>query len=123
MSGNQMTNDPHLLWRSVWTAVDGCGWLWMILRLIPSHPQRHGHSSNGAEPIIHAWAVERTNEPHARTRLEVSMRRHRQTVALNLSPLSTAPITMDYSLLSIQINRKKTRRSIPFMKILSTYHC
>jgi hypothetical protein len=108
-------------------AVEKCvgsgGWMWMIFRLIPSHPQRHGHSSNGAEVIIHEWTVERTHGSYAGTRLEFSVQRHRQTVALNLSPLSTAPITIDYSLLSIQIKRKKKRRFIPFMKTLSTSHC
>jgi hypothetical protein len=38
--------------------VGGGGWMWMIFRLIPSHPQRHGHSSNGAEVIIHERMVE-----------------------------------------------------------------
>jgi hypothetical protein len=34
--------------------VGGGGWMWMMFRLIPSHPQRHGHLSNGAEVIMHA---------------------------------------------------------------------
>jgi hypothetical protein len=38
--------------------VDGGGWMWMIFRLIPSHPQRHGHSSNDPEVIIHQRMVE-----------------------------------------------------------------
>jgi hypothetical protein len=38
--------------------VGGGGWMWIAKRLIPSRPQRHGHSSNDAEVIIHQWVVE-----------------------------------------------------------------
>jgi len=33
--------------------VDGGGWLWMVIRLIPRRPQASGHSSISDKVVIH----------------------------------------------------------------------
>jgi hypothetical protein len=70
--------------------------------------------------VIHERTVDRALTLYTGTRLKFSAQRVHQGNTKDLSPLSTAPIAMDYSLLSIQIKRKKKRRAISFAERLST---